>query len=249
MDPNETKTDEPVVTPAPAETTPPPPTPGQGEGDDGQSFDKAEYTRKTQELAALKRRAIDAGYDDPQDYMNDLEVQAAGLKQPPVKETPPEKPAVSGDEASLRQEIDALKQNQSMINKQNTIVMMNTMYSDYNRQQGALDAEQKFGFTKKELNDFMLDRRNAGIIGDVAREEEANGDAANWYRIAADMMSFKKSRASLKKEGAKQQEALSDAEKSATALSNTAPPPSEGAEKTPNQKKAERIAPDTRKQF
>jgi len=216
---------------------------------DKTDFDQPEYTRKMQERARLleEKNALDAkakekGFDSHQEYLEHLEAKATEYDEALAAYN--EDGAESG---VTKKELEALRKEVAATREQNVTMMMNFQYDGYSKMQSSLDKDKQYGFSKKELDGYLLDPETGASVARVAKKAGDEG-TPNFYVIAARMMHRERSEAELLKKGADTQAAI-DREMDATkAMESLAAPPGKG-KKNAIQEEADRIAPNRMKKF
>jgi hypothetical protein len=216
---------------------------------DNTGFDQPEYTRKMQERArlleekkALDAKAVERGFDNHQEYLEHLEAKATEYDEALAAYEQ------DGSESGVtKKELEALRKEVAATREQNVTMMMNFQYDSYSKMQSSLDKDKQYGFSKAEIDKFLLDPETGASVARVAKQAGSDG-TPNFYVIAARMMNRERSEAELLKKGADTQAAI-DKEMDATkTMDSVAAPPGKG-KKTAAQEEADRLAPDRRKKF
>ena len=254
-----TKTEEPK---APVTETPVTPPVKTGPEDDKViQIKQADYTRKTQRLSELEKsnqslmdEAAEFGFTNQKDYIEYLKIEVAKVNQPPVSDNQPppaadpQTPAAGDDNNALLKRVAQLEAENKQMFEQTSTLMMDSQYRGYNTEQKVLEKDKQHGFTRKQLDDFMMDRvsgervaRNVGIF-------KNQGLSINAYSIAARLMHKDLSEAELIGQGAASANALNTEKAANATMTGTAPPPAE-PDKTVGQKEADKIAPNRMKRF
>lgn len=226
--------------------TPAPTTPQKGQGS-WTPEQQAENTRKLQAHADLVKKAEAQGYDDPVQYLADLEssntdltnqVQQLNFNEPNV-----DTPAETATE--IKTEVEQPQYDDNKIKALQATNFTATLKSDWNEyrvDQSELKDEQKYEFDKVKIKAFMND--NVGLMTQrYVDQHRLNGDA-NYYQIAADEMAF---RSFQKNKGVApaptETVTTTPAEQTASVEQSTGDPAPD--KKTPNDKAADEIAEDT----
>lgn len=214
-----------------------------GQGKSQETFDKADYTRKTQRLSAIEQEATDAGYDDPVQFVKDMRriAEEASTNRNRTTEEPEKKPPVETKDNAA----ELLRQ----LSMDNMRLQLNQMRLEHNQDQKELPPEEQILIKHDVLMNYVAEPENARAIANVAAAERKAGKEGNWATIAARMMKKEKLAAEVLKEGEKSDEATARAAAGVKVVTSEAPEAPPKAEKNLMQKRADKIAPDTLQKF
>lgn len=191
---------------------------------------QAEYTRKTQELAELKKEAANEGFDSVREYLAHVKQQRDTFgnmvdsmkKTVNPEEKKPQKPKL--DESSAVQ----------------FQAMLKADWTNYRLDQAEIPSDERYGYSEKDLMGFM--EEHANVIADEYRAQRRKGEFPNYFAIAADMKAWRDSRGKSSRKPEKETDPLK-AEKSAELPDSTATP--EGKKLSQAELQRETLFPDT----
>jgi len=223
----------------------------------------ADYTRKTQELAELQKKAEEAGCATIAEHQAKLEAGYVETvlsefgqdsddvpdDKPPDKQdkaeqvTEPKKPEPESDIATLRQEIKDMRADREQDRKNAHAEQIESMRLDYVRTQTALPEAKRNGVAVKEILDCFKDPTNVRAAVIRAKQLRETTGHYNIFETGASLVMKIQGSDKLKEQGAMERQALIDAQKAATGMDSIAAPPGED-EKDDNAKRADEIVKD-----
>ena len=219
--------------------TPAPAAPPKGQGS-WTPEQQAENTRKLQAHANLVKKAEAQGYDDPVQYITDLETSNTDLKNS-VQELNFNEPIADTTESETGTEVEQPQYDDKRMRAlelANFNMLLEINWGGYNNNSD----NQKTGYDRKTLTDFM--NTNKGLVTQIATDESIGGNTPNYYQIASDQMAFRDYQKNKGVAPAPTKAVdTTTAEQTATVEQSTGDPAPD--KKSDNDKRADEIAEDT----
>lgn len=200
---------------------------------------QAENTRKLQAHANLVKKAEAQGYDSPEQYLADLETSNTDLKNT-VEELNFNEPIAETNTAT-ETEVEQPQYDDKRMKALEAVNFNTGLKTDWNEYKANLKDGDK-GFDRPALYKFMND--NKGLMAQRYMDESLKNGFSNYFELAANEMAFRDYQKN-KGVAPAPTEAVdtTKAEQSAQVEQSTGDPAP--TQKTPNDKSADEIAPDT----
>lgn len=197
-------------------------------------FDERDVVAKQYEV--IKSKADALGYDDVEEYLEDLEIQAVAAETPPAK---PDETKVPDAPKSPEKPVDDGRLDQVM--QTAAAGVLEGQYATFHSMQRDRKEEDRCTMPKKDLDKLIRSTTKGPLINQLARD----GDFGNNLYLAAEHYNLLMTgKSGLRQQGADSEKALENAAESAKADAGNALNKNESDEKTWQDKMMDSIAPD-----
>lgn len=196
-------------------------------------FDERDVVAKQYEVIKAKADAL--GYDDVDEYLEDLEIQAVAAETPPVK---PEEKKLDEPKPAAKPADDGKL---DLVMQTAAAGVLEGQFATFHSMQRDREEADRCTMAKKDLDKLIRSTTKGPLINQLARDGDFGG---NLYLAAEHYKLLTSGKSALRQEGANSEKALENAAESAEANAGKALNKNETDEKTWQEKMLDKIAPD-----